>query len=225
MAEQLTASEKNINPYDRRYSKMPNPNEDSLRPYREFLHSWKHSKSELLAYIYKFFSGALAGTFIGVLAIHPMIKQSPYALRKILMSFRSSEFLPFDNARLVLKAMAPKYALLGGGATLLGQILSDYYDRAIDSNKVTKYMTLGFVEAGIAGYMLTSWMWFPCAIMGMSIGAILSAGKPTSFLRLRGETGMKAVEYIGKVSAEEKRKHALQEARIMGSSGIILPRN
>lgn len=60
-------------------------------------------------------------------------------------------------------------------------------------------------------------------MIGGLAGILMAFGKSINFERLKGTTGASS-EYFNGVSEQEKRRHLLQEARIMGSSGITVRR-
>ena len=80
----MSAAEKALDAHDRRWRRHPNPNEDTFYAYRQFLHNWKHSNSEIQYYMYRFCLGAIIGGTLGLMVVAPFVRNSPYVSRKLL---------------------------------------------------------------------------------------------------------------------------------------------
>ena len=132
------------------------------------------------------------------------------------MQYKSNEFFPIELARMGLKGFTLKYSIYGGIIGVSLQFFSDFYDRFFDTNRVTKYLTLGAFNGYFVGTIL-GWRygWFYGMMTGFITGVIGSGFYETMNARVKGIKNLPP-QYFDHVTEDEKRKHKLQEARIIG---------
>lgn len=187
---------------------------DELRPIRQFLNDWKHSKNEVFFLSYRTVCGALFGGIVGLM-LHPMIRHSPYVQRKLAMSFRATDLFPLDTAKVVVGKVLPYYMTIGAITITAGTFISELYDRTICSNKFMKYTVLGAIDLALLFAVFGPvGTWTNGFLAGLVFGPVLCAVKTTKALASMGNYG-NSVEYMAHVSKEDQEKYELQEARLM----------
>lgn len=140
--------------------------------------------------------------------------------RKIANQIKPSEFIPFNEFRLVITGTLWPY-IMGGAFVGLNNSLADrVFDRAIDANSMTKYCFLGTTLGAFYSFIFGRvGMIGIGAFGGFIAGAVYGGGRTNSWLQHIGDFGQNAEDYFAHVTEEEKLKHKLQEMRLMGYSG------
>lgn len=208
-------SERRVNPQNRLYANYPEPADTQLRKY---IHAMKHNWCEYIYFGYCGLQGAAIAVMVGVGLINPLVRHSPFVYRKLMMSMKPSQSLiPLETATRLLWAAVPRYAMTGFTGGIILKFFSDFYDHALSTNRLTKYVTLGTASGAFFGFWYGGFThhWHGAGI-GLLLGIAFAAGIPTGIAKMRGEVPPSAAEYMPHVTAEEKRLYKLQEERLMG---------
>lgn len=186
---------------------------DKLLELRNFFNNWKTSKNEFLFFSYRTLCGMLLGGLYGIV-LFPAFKISPYLTRKLFLSQCKNDIFPVGSLKYWLGIVAPYYAFAGAVTGFTTSFLSEAYDRAICSNKPTKYLVLG----GLDGLLLSvlfgpNGSWSNGLIGGIILGSALVGYASINISLSMGDYGEAAV-YMNHVTSEEKQRFEKQEARL-----------
>lgn len=206
---------------DSRFKNHPDYVEDDDESlYKYLLQGAKHSDSELQYFAYRAGVGMMLGAMVGCSVLTTVVRKQPYMTRKIGNQIKSSEFIPFNEFRLVITGTLWPYIIGGGFVGFNTSLAERVFSRTFDCNSMTKYMFLGTSLGGF--YMMvfgrTGMVWLGC-LGGLIAGTVYGGGRTNSWLQHIGDFGQNHEDYFSNISDDEKLKHKMQEMRLMGYSG------
>lgn len=188
-------------------------NRDSVQGIKNFFYNWKTSKNEFFFFTYRAMCGMLVGAVFSAV-LYPASKISPYLTRKMFLNQCKNDIFPVESLKYWLGTVAPYYAFVGAVSGFGSCFLSEAYDRAICSNKVTKYLTLGALDGFLFAVLFgPHGSWTNGIVGGIVAGTALVGYNVTPPSLSMGDYG-KAAIYMSHVTDEEIKRFEKQEARL-----------